>query len=70
LKYNIPEAEYILALKLLANRPKDRPDIQILCQQLHIQTRDQAQEVVDRYIPDKAVQQLNNLEKALDALFA
>lgn len=44
---------------------KDRKDIQALCQQLHIRTRQQAQQIVDRYIPDKEVQQLNKLDKKL-----
>jgi len=69
LEVYIPEAEYILALKLLAGRQKDRPDIHILCQQLNIQTRNQAQEVVDHYIPGKPVQQINNLDKTLSTLF-
>jgi len=69
LEVYVPEAEYILALKLLAGRPKDRGDIQLLCQQLHIGTRNQAQQMVDRYIPDKQVQQLNNLAMTLSTLF-
>ncbi len=69
LEVYVPEAEYILALKLLAGRPKDRGDIQLLCRQLHIGTRAQAQQVVDRYIPDKQVQQLNHLDTTLITLF-
>jgi hypothetical protein len=69
LEVYVPEAEYILALKLLAGRPKDRGDIQLLCRQLHIGTRIQAQQVVDRYIPDQQVQQLNHLAMTLSTLF-
>jgi hypothetical protein len=69
LQVYIPEADYILALKLLAGRQKDKEDIQLLCQQLHINTRIHAQQVVDRYIPDKQVQQINNLDKTLGILF-
>ncbi len=69
LEVYIPEAEYILALKLLAGRPKDRGDIQLLCRQLHIGTRIQAQRLVDRYIPDQQVQQLNHLDMTLRTLF-
>jgi hypothetical protein len=69
LEVYVPEGAYILALKLLAGRPKDRGDIQDLCAQLHIQTRIQAQTIVDRYIPDKQVQQINDLERTLDTLF-
>lgn len=69
LEVYIPEAAYILALKLLAGRQKDRGDIQDLCHRLRISTRIQAQQVVDRYIPNKHVQQINHLDKTLDALF-
>jgi hypothetical protein len=66
LEVYIPEAEYILALKLLAGRPKDRNDTQALCQRLKVLTRHQAQQLVDRYIPNKQLQQLNNLDDTLD----
>ncbi len=69
LEVYIPPSEYILALKLLAGRQKDRVDIQILCPQLHIQTREQAQQLVDQYIPNKRVQQINNFDKTLNLLF-
>lgn len=69
LEVYVPEAPYILALKLLAGRPKDQGDIQDLCTWLHIETRPQAQQVVDRYIPSKEVQQMNTLDKTLTALF-
>ena len=69
LEVYIPPSEYILALKLLAGRQKDKPDIQALCQQLHIQTRQQAQQLVDRYIPDQQVQQMNDLADTLDDFF-
>ena len=65
----IPPKEYILALKLLAGRRKDRNDIQALCQQLSIQSRRDAQQVVDQYIPNKQVQQINNLSRTLDNVF-
>ncbi len=68
LEVYVPEAEYILALKLLAGRQKDREDIRLLCQQIHIQTRNQAQQLVDQYIPKEA-QQINNLDKTLNNLF-
>jgi hypothetical protein len=69
LEVYIPPSEYILALKLFAGRPKDRDDIHSLCQQLHIRTRKQAQRLVDRYIPNRQVQQLNQLDDTLDELF-
>ncbi len=65
----VPPSDYILALKLFAGRPKDREDIASLCQLLQIQTRAQAQQLVDRSIPNKQVQQLNHLEDTLDEWF-
>lgn len=69
LEVYIPPREYILALKLLANRKKDQKDILALCQQLNVQERKQAQQVVDRYVPDREVQYLSNLNKTLSILF-
>lgn len=69
LEIYLPPAEYILALKLLAGRQKDENDIQTLCQYCQIQTMDQAQQLVDRYIPDKQTQQLNNVSKTLANIF-
>lgn len=69
LEVYIPPGEYILALKLLAGRPKDRDDINALCQQIKIQTREQAQQLVDRYIPNKPVQQINDLDDTLNFFF-
>ncbi|MDQ2715661.1 MAG: DUF6036 family nucleotidyltransferase [Chloroflexota bacterium] len=66
---SIPPQEYILALKLLAGRQKDRDDIEALCQQLHIQTAHQAQQIIDRYIPNKQLQQVSDVAKTLDSLF-
>lgn len=51
LEVYIPPREYILALKLLANRKKDQEDIMALCKHLNVQTCEQAQQVVDRYVP-------------------
>ena len=58
-----------MALKLFAGRPKDRDDITVLCQQVRIRTRAQAQRLVDRYIPDRQLQQLNHLDETLDDFF-
>lgn len=65
----LPPEQYILALKLLAGRQKDVRDIQALCQQLKIQTREQAQQLVDQYIPNKQLQQLNKLDETLNDFF-
>ena len=69
LEVEIPPTEYILALKLLAGRSKDRSDITALCQSLNIVSRAAAQQIVDRYIPNKQLQQLNSLEATLDLFF-
>jgi len=70
LEVYIPPDEYILVLKLLAGRQKDRGDILALCQQLHIQTREQAQQIVDRYVPEKEVQQLGGLDDTISDIFS
>jgi len=69
LEVYIPPSEYILALKLLAGRPKDRDDIYALCQQIKIQTREHAQQLVDRHIPNKQVQQIYDLDDTLNFFF-
>ena len=70
LEVYIPPDEYILALKLLAGRQKDREDILALCRQLHIQTREQAQQIVDRYVPEKEVQQLSGFDDTISDIFS
>lgn len=45
-----PPADFILALKLFADRDKDKSDIEALFQDMEITTRDQAQAILDRYI--------------------
>jgi hypothetical protein len=68
LQVYVPPADYILALKLLSGRKKDAEDIEALCQQLHIYTREQAQNLVDQYA-SRSWQQECCLETTLDALF-
>ncbi|MGB8346257.1 MAG: hypothetical protein WCD86_15340 [Ktedonobacteraceae bacterium] len=69
LEVYLPPSEYILALKLLAGRPKDKNDIYVLCQREKIQTRQQAQKLVDRYIPNRQIQQMNHLDNTLNTFF-
>lgn len=69
LEVYIPPDDYILALKLFAGRDKDRDDILALCQRLGITTRQQAQDVVNRYVPDRQLQQLNGVADTLADLF-
>lgn len=65
----LPPKEYILALKLMAGRTKDRADIRALCQLLNIHDRQQAQSLVDLYVPDKQLQELSDLDDTLEEFF-
>lgn len=69
LEIYLPPKEYILALKLMAGRQKDKDDILALCRELKIQTREQAQCLVDFYHPDKEIQRLSDLGDTLDEFF-
>ena len=64
-----PPAGYVLALKLLGYRDKDRTDIEALCRILHIQTRQQAQAIVHQYVPNTEAHEVFNLAQTLDELF-
>lgn len=50
LEVYVPLPECILALKLFADRKKDSGDIEALCRYLGVETRDQAQALLDRYV--------------------
>ncbi len=64
------DAGYILACKLMAGRAnKDYGDIAILCTQLDVKTRLQAQATVDRFFPLKEKQDFHELSKTLDTIF-
>lgn len=66
----VPSKEYILSLKILAGREKDIEDCKVLLRQINIKTRQQAQQLVDRYIfPATQAHNLDNIEKTLNALF-
>jgi hypothetical protein len=65
----IPPKGYILAHKFLASRDKDQDDIKILCQQLHILTRQDAQNIVDAYI-DTEIQCFCGIAQKLDEFFS
>ena len=68
LQIYVPSAECMLALKLLAGRPRDAEDITALRAQLAIHTREQAQALVDRYA-SRPWQEECMLQATLDALF-
>lgn len=50
LEIHIPNAEYILAVKLISTRDKDLTDAQYLCNYLQIRTKEQARVLVHTYI--------------------
>jgi hypothetical protein len=50
LEVYVPPLDFILALKVFADRPKDAGDIEALIHTLRITTRQQLQAIVNRYI--------------------
>ncbi len=65
-----PSEEYIFALKIFAGRDKDIEDCKILFQQVRIDTREQAQILLDRYIlPDAQQNNTETIVRSLDLLF-
>jgi hypothetical protein len=64
----VPQADFMLVLKLLAGRKRDADDIAALCRCLDIHTREHAQALVDRYA-DRQWQRECMLEVTLDAIF-
>ncbi len=68
LEVYLPSKEAILVSKLMAFREKDRRDVEALCTLLHIETREQAQLLVDRFVELKW-QQEHRLNETLDDLF-
>lgn len=65
----LPPKDYILAYKLMAGRPKDRRDIEVLCAQLGIDDRDKAQKLVDKYI-GQWVQEPYDIDAKLGNIFS
>lgn len=68
LTLKLPPLEFVLIHKILAYRPKDRQDVQALCQKLKIRTRPQAQALLDTYVSQEA-QQDALAPRALDQMF-
>ncbi len=61
---------YLLACKLMLGGPeKDAADMAVLCRTLAIQSRAQAQQLVDRYFPSTAHQAAYQLPCMLESLF-
>jgi len=69
LEVYIPPKEFILAHKLVAGRGKDREDTKALMHNLHITKRQQAQEIVDKYITNKDIQESEGVQETLDEFF-
>ncbi len=66
----VPPKEYILALKIMAGRDKDLDDCAILLPQTKIKTRQQAQQLLKRYIlPEGQEKNAEQIENSLDQLF-
>ena len=66
----VPPKEYILALKITAGRDKDLEDCAILLPQTKIETYEQAQQLLDRYILPEAQQEYaEQIERSLNKLF-
>jgi hypothetical protein len=65
----LPPREYVFVLKLIANRPKDQRDISALCKHLNVCTRQQAQCIIDAYIPDVEIQQFFAIPDSLELFF-
>ncbi|GHO48389.1 hypothetical protein KSX_65520 [Ktedonospora formicarum] len=64
-----PTSECGLAIKLLIYRPKDYSDVDALLEQVGIETREQAQALLDRFIPDHRWQDEYNVEQTLREFF-
>lgn len=66
----IPPREYILALKITAGRPKDLDDCAILLPKTSIQTVEQAQKLLNRYIlPEAQEEHTEQIQNSLNILF-
>lgn len=65
----VPAQACILALKLMVFREKDRGDVDALLRALNVATREQAQAIVDHFVPDKRWQKEYMLDNTLDELF-
>lgn len=68
LEIYMPCPEFIFVTKIFGYRDKDYNDVVALLQKLQIQTRDQAQALVDRYI-DRKTQREYNTHVTLDDFF-
>ncbi|HEY4034875.1 MAG TPA: hypothetical protein VGL94_13015 [Ktedonobacteraceae bacterium] len=70
LEVSIPPKAFILAHKLIAGRLKDEEDTRALFQSLHITKRQEAQNIVDKYITNKDIQESEEVQKKLNRFFS
>jgi hypothetical protein len=68
LEISMPPAEFILAVKIFGYRSRDYNDVAALMEKLNIQTKEQAQQIIDRYI-DRKAQEEYRTQVTLDDLF-
>lgn len=68
LEVYIAKPDYILAMKLFAGRPKDMDDIAALFEHLGVETREQAQAILDAYVYPRWQKEYRTW-LTLDALF-
>lgn len=50
-RVSVPDPAYLFAMKVLASRPEDRPDLEALIEHLGLQSVDQALDIVGRFYP-------------------
>lgn len=68
LEIYMPEAEFILAVKIFGYRDRDFNDVQALLHMLNVNTREHAQQIIDKYI-ERRTQREYRTEVTLDDLF-
>jgi hypothetical protein len=68
LEIYMPPAEFILAVKIFGYRDRDYNDVAALLKLLSVQTREQAQKIVDKFIARDAQKEYRT-HVTLDELF-
>lgn len=69
LQVSLVSKKCLLVMKLMAGRRKDDQDIEVLLEEVHIETREEAQALVDRFVPDRQRQEHDRLSRTFDELF-
>lgn len=68
LEIYMPPAEFMLAVKIFGYRSRDYNDVAALIERLNVQTKEHAQQIIDRYI-DRKAQEEYRTHVTLDDLF-